>query len=65
MQDAPLKSKMRWLAPATAIFAASCSAPAPECAWIKPIRITQEDILARPTLEQIAAHNRKVGEFCR
>ncbi len=36
-----------------------------ECAWARKIIVDEQDILVRSTAEQIVAHNRKVGSFCR
>ena len=48
------------------IFIASCTETvASDCAWVKRITVNAEDQITRPTAEQIVAHNRKVGEFCR
>ncbi len=43
-----------------------CStAPSADCAWVKRIITNSDDVLTRPTKEQITAHNLKVQQFCR
>ncbi len=45
------------------IFVTSCTGD--DCAWARKIVVDERDVLVRSTAEQIVAHNRKVGSFCR
>jgi|GEM_PF-2504701 len=45
------------------IFMTSCTGN--ECTWARKIIVNEHDVLVRSTAEQIVAHNRKVGSFCR
>ena len=49
---------------ATMSLLGSC-ATGGECSWAKRIQVNEQDVITRPTAEQIVAHNRKVAEFCR
>jgi hypothetical protein len=44
-----------------------CATAAAECAWVRRIQPSEQDIAAisRPLKEQIAAHNQKTTTFCR
>jgi hypothetical protein len=45
------------------IFMTSCTAD--DCVWAKKIIVSEQDVVTRPTAEQIVVHNRKVERFCR
>jgi hypothetical protein len=45
------------------IFMTSCTAD--DCAWVKKIVVSKQDVVTRSTAEQIVAHNRKVERLCR
>lgn len=48
------------------IFTASCvTTVASDCAWVRRIVVSEDDVITRSTAGQIVAHNRKVAEFCR
>ena len=48
------------------LFVASCStvSAGTECAWVKVITISRQDVLTDETARQLLAHNEKVEAIC-